>query len=194
MPGFSKNILPRLAGGLYRGLLHAYPPEFRSRYGPEMNQLFRDQLRDALSNQGLLGFLPFCTRTAWDLSKSILRERSNLQNLVGMLCLAAALSFALYATYVDRHNADEVYPTLMVVLVGSFILGVARPRRAWRWALILGLGVPFFGPLHGLPARLASPGNWAILAVLLIPGLLGAYSGAVLRRAVAARQANEIGE
>jgi len=179
---------------LYRGLLYAYPPEFRSRYGVEMSQLFRDQLRDALSNQGILGLLPFCMRTTGDLSKSILRERCNLQNMVGMLCLAAALGFALYATYVDRHNADEVYPTLMVVLVGSFILGVLRPRRAWRWALMLGLGVPFFGPLLTLPARLASPGRWAMLAVLLFPGLIGAYTGSILRRAVAGTKAHETGE
>ncbi len=64
MSAFSKNALLRLACGLYRGLLYGYPPEFRSRYGVEMSQLFRDQLRDALANQGFLGFLPFCMRTA----------------------------------------------------------------------------------------------------------------------------------
>ena len=89
---------------------------------------------------------------------------------------------------VDRHNVDEVYPTLMVVLIGSFVLGVLRPRHAWRWAIIIGLGVPFFGPLPALPARLASPGRWAMLAVLLIPGLIGAYTGSILRSAAGAPQ------
>jgi hypothetical protein len=188
MPSIRQNTLLRLACGLYRGLLHAYPPEFRLRYGIEMNQVFRDQLRDTLSKQGLHGLLTFCMRTAWDLCTSIPRERFTLRSLRGMLCLAAALGFALYATYVDRHNVDEVYPTLMVVLVGSFVLGMLRPRRAWRWAIIIGLGVPFFGPLPDLPARLASPGRWAMLAVLLIPGLMGAYAGSILRSAVGAPQ------
>jgi len=185
MPAIWKNTFLRLACGLYRGLLHAYPPEFRLRYGIEMNQVFRDQLRDTLSEQGIGGLLMFCTRTAWDLCTSIPRERFTLRSLGGLLCLAAALGFALYATYIDRHNLDEVYPTLMVVLVGSFVLGLLRPRHAWRWAIIIGLGVPFFGPLPALPARLASPGRWAMLGVLLIPGLIGAYTGSILRSAVA---------
>jgi len=188
MPAIWKNTLLRLACCLYRGLLHAYPPEFRLRYGAEMNQAFRDQLRDTLSRQGTLGFLTFCMRIAWDLCTSIPRERFTLRSLRGMLCLAAALGFATYATHVDRHNVDEVYPTLTVVLVGSFVLGMLRPRWAWRWAIIIGMGVPFFGPLLALPARLASPGRWAMLAVLMIPGLIGAYAGSILRSAVGARQ------
>ena len=188
MPTIWKNALLRLACGLYRGLLHAYPPEFRLRYGIEMNQVFRDQLRDTLSKQGARGLVTFGARTAWDFCTSVPRERFTLQSLGGMLCLAAALGFAMYATYVDRHNVTEVYPTLMVVLVGSFILGILRPRSAWRWAILIGLGVPFFGPLPALPARLASPGRWAMLAVLLIPGLIGAYTGSILRSAVGAPQ------
>jgi hypothetical protein len=181
-----RNALAGLACGLYRGLLHAYPQDFRSRYGAEMTQLFRDNLRDALSNHGIPGFARFCMRTAWDLLTSVLRERFTLGSVVGMLCLAAALGFSFYAEYVDRHNATEVYPTLMVALVGSFILGLAQPSWPWRWAIIVGLGVPFFGPLSSLFARLASPGRWAMLAVLLVPGLIGAYTGSVLRRALTA--------
>ena len=96
--------------------------------------------------------------------------------------MAAALGFSIYAEYVDRHNATEVYPTLTVALIGSFILGLAQPSRPWKWAIIVGLGAPFFGPLPSLPARLASPGRWAILAILLVPGLIGAYSGSILPR------------
>jgi hypothetical protein len=185
MKPFIRNILFRLAAGLYRALLFGYPKEFRNRYGFEMNQIFRAQMRDALSSRGILGFSSFCMRTAWDSFTSILRERLTLQSIFGMVCLSAALAFSMYAHYVDRHNAREVYPTLMVVLVGSLILGLVNPARPWRWAIILALGVPFFGPLQSLPARLHSPGGWAIVAVLLVPGLIGAYVGSILRRAAA---------
>jgi hypothetical protein len=99
-------------------------------------------------------------------------------------CPIAALGIAAYAAHVDRHNATEVYPTLSVVLAGSFVLGIIRPKDAWRWACIVGLGVPFFGPWPALAARLASPGAWAMYGVVLIPGLIGAYAGSLLRAAI----------
>jgi hypothetical protein len=188
MPAYAKNLIVRLACGAYRSLLYAYPLEFRSRYGVEMNQVFRDHLRDTLSNRGIAGLFPLAARTAWDLSTSVLRERFTLHTFVGMLWLAAALGFASYAAHVDHHNVSEVYPTLLVVLVGSFVLGIIRPTNPWRWAIIVGIGVPFFGPLFDLPARLTSPGRWAMLAIVLVPGLIGAYIGYFLRRAIAAPQ------
>jgi len=184
MPTFPKNMILRLGCGLYRGLLLAYPPEFRARYGVEMNQVFRDQLRDTLSKRGLHSLASFSIRAALDLFTSVLRERFTMKSAIGMLCLCAAFGFSLLAEHVDRHNVTEVYPTLMVALVGSFILGLIQPAWPWRWAIIVGLGVPFFGPLPELFARLASPGRWAMLAVLLIPGLIGAYTGSFLRRAI----------
>jgi hypothetical protein len=177
-----KDAIERLACGVYRVLLSGYPAEFRSRYGIEMKQVFRDQLRATLSKCGMLGFLAFCAGTAWDLCAGVLRERFTLQSFVSIICLTVALGFSVYAAYVDRHNATEVYPTLMVVLVGSFILGLVRPWHVRRWAIIVGMGVPFFGPLIDLPARLASPGRWAMLAVLFVPGLIGAHGGLLVRR------------
>jgi hypothetical protein len=188
MPSLLHKTISRIACGVYRQLLRAYPAEFQARFGAEMNQLFRDQLRDALSQRGFPGFLRFSLRIAADLPLGILRERLTLQTLLAMFYLAAALAFASYAAYVDRHTGDDVYPTLAVVMVCCFIMGLIRPTHAWRWALIVSLGVPFLGPPHTLPARLLSPGRWAMLAVLLIPGLFGAYAGSILRRAVAAMQ------
>jgi hypothetical protein len=185
MAASSKNMFVRLACGIYRGLLYAYPSAFRLRYGGEMEQAFGDQLRDTITTRGVGGLFAFCIRTAWDLARSVMRERFTLQSVVGILCVAAALGFSIYAAHVDHHNKTEVYPTLAVVLVGSFIAALIRPRHAWRWAIFVALGVPFFGPLPDLLARLAAPGRWAMLAVLLVPGLLGAYAGAMLRRAVA---------
>jgi len=91
------------------------------------------------------------------------------------------------AAYVDQHNATEVYPVLAVSLVGAFALAVVRPRHVWLWALVIAAFIPF-SPVAAaaLHARLASPGSWAILGVVLIPALIGAYSGWGLRKTVAA--------
>src|SRR5437764_453065 len=107
--------------------------------------------------------------------------------LPGLICVLAAACFGMYGAYVDQHNATEVYPVLLVTLVGSLLLGLAHPRHVWRWALIVAALVPF-SPLAAaaFPARLALPGSWAIMGVVLIPALIGAYAGWGLRKAAGA--------
>jgi len=179
---FSKNVLLRISCGIYRGLLRLYPQEFRARYAKEMELTFRDHLQDTLVKNGIWGVPKFWLNVAGDLMASVLRERFTLKNAIGMIYVAVAMVFSIAAQYVDRHNVSEVYPTLMVALVGSFVVGILQPRWPWRWAIIIGLGVPFFGPPGVLPARLASPGRWAMLAVMMVPGLIGAYTGSLLRQ------------
>jgi hypothetical protein len=179
----SRERLIRVAGGIYRAMLVVYPREFRARHGLQMKLAFKDLLREALSSASSMDFVRFCIRMARDYTASVLRERVRSLSATEIACLAGATGVGLFAAYVDHHNAREVYPTLSVVLVGSLVLGMVRPKHAWRWAAIVGLCIPFFGPLPTLTARLASPGAWAILAVVLIPGLLGAYTGSAFRRA-----------
>jgi hypothetical protein len=118
--------------------------------------------------------------------EQMVRQRCNARSAISLLCLAAAIGIGIYASYVDHHNASEVYPTLMVAMAGSLVMGLIRLAAAWRWALIIGLAVPFAGPVITLPARLTVAGNWAIVAIVSTVGLLGAYSGSALRRAVGA--------
>lgn len=51
----SARWLLSISDRLYRLLLVGYPASFRRRYGPEMAQVFRDCVRDASQNGGLLG-------------------------------------------------------------------------------------------------------------------------------------------
>src|SRR4029077_20490726 len=103
-----------------------------------------------------------------DVAASVFRER--FQMAMGMFCLASAAGIGIYAAHVDRHNHHEVYPTLLVVTVGSFALGLIRPLGPWRWALIIGSGVPFAGPLLALPARLAAPCHWGVFGGVAVGG------------------------
>jgi hypothetical protein len=71
----SKRLLVA-ADHIYRLLLHAYPRDFRRRYGAEMAQVFRDCCRDALARDGAAGIAGVCVRTAGDLLVSAFRERA----------------------------------------------------------------------------------------------------------------------
>ncbi len=52
-----------------------------------------------------------------------------------------ALLLSLTTGYVNTHNA-EVQAPLLCLLLSTVGLGIARPRRAWRWALTIGLAIP----------------------------------------------------
>ena len=99
------------------------------------------------------------------------------------LLVLLAVGLGLAAGYVDMHN-DEVQAAVLVVLVSTFALGLAQPRHAWRWALLVGPGVFLMYLLAGLFGYVsrapAEPGPWATL-IALIPALIGAYTGAGVR-------------
>ena len=94
----------------------------------------------------------------------------------------AAMGIAVFAVHVDLHN-DEVQATVLVVLVGGGLLGMMAPRRAWRWALLLGISIVAGDyaalQLH-LVARAPEPINWGAL-IAFIPAFIGTYVGVGVR-------------
>jgi hypothetical protein len=61
---------------LYEALLHLYPAHFRSVYGWQMSQTFRDACRAAHHRNGAVGLLALWLPTLLDLIKSALEERA----------------------------------------------------------------------------------------------------------------------
>ncbi len=61
----------------YRALLVAYPKEFRSEYGPQMAQAFRDLCREELGRGGAAGLIELWVRTILDLAATALAQRSS---------------------------------------------------------------------------------------------------------------------
>jgi hypothetical protein len=59
----------------YSRLLGLYPREFRNEFGPSMLQVFTDQCRSALAENGARGMIFLWVRTVADLSVSVLREQ-----------------------------------------------------------------------------------------------------------------------
>jgi hypothetical protein len=98
-------------------------------------------------------------------------------------CLAAAASGA-FAGWIDIRVGDLLL-TAMVVLVANMTLGLLRPRRPWRWVLLVGLFVPlmewlayFF--LSEKPERAQIYESF----LAFVPGIAGAYGGSVGRTVV----------
>jgi hypothetical protein len=58
----------------YASLMRLYPQEFRDEYGPSMLQLFTDQCRSTMQENGTRGMIFLWLRTLMDLAFSVLRE------------------------------------------------------------------------------------------------------------------------
>jgi hypothetical protein len=97
--------------------------------------------------------------------------------------LLAALSGAL-AGWLDIKVGDLLL-TAMVVLAANILLGILRPRRPWRWVLLVGGFVPvvewlayFF--LSQKPERAQIYESF----LAFLPGIAGAFGGSIGRDVV----------
>ena len=80
---------------------------------------------------------------------------------------------------------NDLLLTALLVLSSCILLGLLRPGWAWRWVLTVGV----FVPLTELAAYLVmtvKPTRAQIYGSFLafLPGIVGAYGGAVMRRVV----------
>ena len=76
----------------------------------------------------------------------------------------------------------QIAPALIVI--STFLLSIAYPRQAWRWALIVGMGVPLahlIAAEFGFINRYRSA-NLYLTYLALVPAFIGAYSAYLLRR------------
>ncbi len=190
MPRSSSSRLLLVADRLYRALLVAYPAAFRHTYSADLAQLFHDCSRDARQRDGLRGLCGWWRRALVDLAATAVAQRV-AQAREGMARRGARLALVLTALllslttgYVNTHNA-EVQAPMLCLLVSTLGLGLARPRRAWRWALIIGAAVPLSQAVAAV-VRVSVPYPNDLHHVLssifvLIPAMLGAYVGAAIR-------------
>lgn len=105
-----------------------------------------------------------------------------------------AILVSIVLGYVNLHN-DEVQMPLAILLLSTFLLGFFQPKQAWRWAVIIGLGVPlsslvslkigvFYPCRPGHPYSCegaGSVGNAVSTFALLIPALVSTYLGVLTR-------------
>jgi len=80
---------------------------------------------------------------------------------------------------------NDLLFTALLVLMACILLGMLRPRWPWRWVLIVGI----FIPLTELAAYLILTVKLSRAQVYgsylaFLPGIAGAYGGAIVRRAM----------
>ncbi len=103
-----------------------------------------------------------------------------------LACAALAAAIGLGIGWLDLRTT-EVIVTIAALLSAGILLGLLRPVAAWRWAVLLALGLPVMaGVSRFLAARTAEPIRLdpRIALVALAFGLAGCYTGVLIRRIV----------
>jgi hypothetical protein len=95
--------------------------------------------------------------------------------------LVAAVVLGLAIAWVDsRPGWDDAGITAGMLLLSAGSLGIAAPRRAWLWALGIGIWIP-----AQMIARTPTLGNIFGSFVILAFPMAGAYAGMGIRRMLA---------
>lgn len=136
---------------IYAALLHAYPREFRGRYGEEMILLFADQLRDARAATGAADVASTWFRTLLDLLSSAIgehmrRDRTMAQSLatfeptptmrwLGLFSVAgAALLLLAFLTWTPFESLEVNTVRLVVFGLSGAAIAIAFHGRQARVA------------------------------------------------------------
>jgi ABC-type multidrug transport system permease subunit len=80
---------------------------------------------------------------------------------------------------------NDLLFTALLVLASCMMLGLAQPRRPWRWVLMVGVFVPVtelaaYKILTVKPTRAQVYGSF----LAFFPGIAGAYGGSIMRAVV----------
>lgn len=80
---------------------------------------------------------------------------------------------------------DDLLFTALLVVSSCILLGMLRPRWPWRWVLLVGIFIPLT-ELAAYLIRTVKPSRAQVYGSFLafLPGIAGAYGGAVMRRVV----------
>jgi len=101
-----------------------------------------------------------------------------------VICTALAVAMGLGIGWVDLH-ATEVAVTVLALLLAGLVLGLVQPKAAWRWGVLLALGLPAMAAVgHLLRMRTPEPIQLdpRIALAALAFALVGCYGGALVRR------------
>lgn len=104
---------------------------------------------------------------------------------------ALAIALGVGIGWLDLHTT-EVTVTIVALLLAGLLLGLMQPRAAWRWAVLLALGLPAMAVVGSLAqVRTAEPSRVDVRTafVALVFALIGCYGGVLMRR-IAGRLTN----
>jgi energy-converting hydrogenase Eha subunit A len=94
---------------------------------------------------------------------------------------ALALLFGAGAAWADIKVGDLLL-TAMIVLAACMLLGFIRPRKPWRWVLLIGFCVPVVEwCAHFLMSQKLPRAQIYESFLAFLPGIAGAIGGALFR-------------
>jgi hypothetical protein len=100
-----------------------------------------------------------------------------------LACAALSVALGLIAGWLDL-QVTEVIVTIVALYVSGMIPGLIQPSAAWRWALLVVIGLPVMALIAMLfRMQTAAPVHLdlRVTAVALVFTLLGTYSGVFVR-------------
>ena len=119
--------------------------------------------------------------TAWG---QVLPEENDARGRPDTGFYVFAAFAGVFAGWIDIKVGDLLF-TALLVLAPCMMLGLMRPQRAWRWAVVVGICVPVV-ELIGYLLLAQKPYRAQIYESFLafLPGIVGSYGGAMLKQAV----------
>ncbi len=112
-------------------------------------------------------------------------KNRHVTEIVGVLI---ALLGGFLAGAVDFNN-DEPQAAVIVILICAGLAGFIAPGKAWRWAIIVGLGVPIvylIATAVGYHSKSTPEPGWYASLIALLPAFISAYAGVLFRKMWAA--------
>jgi hypothetical protein len=95
-----------------------------------------------------------------------------------------AAAFGVMAGWIDIKVGDLLF-TAMIVLAACMGLGFVRPRKPWRWVVLVGIFVPIIEWLaYAILAQKPERAQIYESFLAFLPGIVGAYGGAFGRGVV----------
>jgi hypothetical protein len=98
-----------------------------------------------------------------------------------LVSLAISLGASAFIAYGDLHT-DDTGVVAGLIAVTSFAAAMIQPQSAWRWALLIGAGVP----LAELWARGIHRDTFLIASATMAFALAGSYLAVIIRRGIEA--------
>ena len=95
-----------------------------------------------------------------------------------------AAAFGVMAGWIDIKVGDLLF-TAMIVLAACMGLGFVRPRKPWRWVVLVGIFVPIIEWLaYSILAQKPERAQIYESFLAFLPGIVGAYGGSFGRGVV----------
>jgi hypothetical protein len=165
IPDVARPRHPDAAERIYHLLLRAYPPAFRSEYGPEMTQLLRDQRQ-----MGDAGALGFWLAVVWDVAQSApaLRveawraRRCDSTRTLGVIMKLIAMLTVLLGVFGTANAITEGATRMRQGLEGTYLTAVVLGVVAGALLLVAGVA-----GLRGTPSARRTAGHAALASLVI---------------------------